>query len=147
MPNCIFYPRCRVPASLMPVVCVPTYRTVGVHKPHLDRDLVNDSAYMKAAGHNREMVIRQHEAMTVEYLDRCNEFVKTNKPTYLIGREMCIHHKETYKFTDWFKPSDWKLIQEAGRLKGVIVPEPSLLQIKWVPLGWTPSQEYMEMER
>jgi len=131
----------------MPVISVPTWRTVGVHKPHIEKELINNPVYMRAAGLDREVVIRRYEEMTEEYLRTCNDFVSTNKPTYLIGKEMCINHKATYKFTDWFKPSDWKLIQEAGRVKGVIVPEPSLLQIKWVPLGWSPSQEYMEMQR
>ncbi len=141
------YPLCRLVATVVPVIAVPTYRTVGLHKPHIVRELINNPAYMGKMGLDRNMVISQYETMTAEYKACVNNLVQTNKPTYLIGNGLCGNHQKTYKFTDWFQPKDWRLIQEAGRVKGVYVPEPTLLTIHWRPLGWTPGQAYLELER
>jgi len=146
MPVCE-YPTCRLQASVVPVIAIPTYRTVGLHKPTLNRDLVNNPVIMGRAQLNRNIVIDQYEKMTDEYKANVNKQVETDKPTYLIGVPLCTAHQKNYKFTDWFQPKDWRLIQEAGRERGYVVPEPHLLVIHWRPLGWQPNRGYLEIER
>ncbi len=141
------YPNCRQDATIMPVIALPTYRTVGLHVPTLDRELINNPAHMRKMQLDRDTAIRQYEAMTDEYKATVNNIVKTDQPTFLIGRGLCLGHKNRYKFTDWFQAKEWRLLQEAGRQKGVHVPEPHLLVISWFPLTWTPAQGYMEVER
>ncbi len=141
------YPNCRKAPTKVPVIALPTYRTVGLHKPHLDADLVTDRAFMAKMGLDRGRVIRQHEQMVREYQENSGNIIKTDKPTYLIGVGLCDGHAASYKFTDWFEAKEWRLLQEAGRQKGVYVPEPHLLVIHWRPVGWEPSQGYLEVER
>jgi len=141
------YPLCRLTASVVPVICVPTYRTVGLHQPSIVRELINNPDYMTRAQLDRSKVIAAYETMTAEYKACVNNLVQTNKPTYLIGNGLCVDHQKRYKFTDWFQPKDWRLIQEAGRQKGVHVPEPLLLTIHWRPLNWSPGMGYLEIER
>lgn len=141
------YPNCTLLATQVPVIAIPTFRTVGLHKPHLDRDAINDAAKMKAAEFDRNLVIHQYENDVAEYNATVNNVVKTDKPTYLIGVGLCNNHVKTYKLTDWFPAKEWRLLQEAGRQKGFHVPEPWLVVIHWRPIGWRPNMGYLEIDR
>jgi hypothetical protein len=141
------YPNCIKAPTLVPVIAIPTFRTVGLHKPHLDREAVNNPNLVQLTGFHRERVIQQYEENVAEYNATVNNAVKTDKPTYLIGVGLCADHAKTYRFIDWFQPKEWRLLQEAGRAKGFHIPEPHLLTIEWKPLGWNPSQGYLEVER
>jgi hypothetical protein len=141
------YPNCRKPAVKVPVIALPTFRTVGLHKPVLDLELVNNPGLMRLMQLDRGMTIRQYEAMVAEYNNTVNNVIRTEKPTYLIGNGLCQEHADSYNFLDWFGERDWKALQEAARTRGILVPSPKLLKIFWRPMNWTPAAEYLEVER
>ena len=139
------YPTCRQVAIFTPVVEIPTIRTVGVNKPVLPT-IITDVKRLKEAGFNQSQLINQHVAAMDDYISCCNEIVKTDKPTYLICREVCQSHRDTYRLQDWFLPSDWRLMQEAAHSKGFHLEDSSIITVTFRPIGWLP-QQTIELER
>jgi hypothetical protein len=72
---------------------------------------------------------------------------QTDKPTYLIGNPICHYHRGTYKLTDFMPESDWSKLREMARTKGFTIPKTELIVIQFMPVGWQPSDEYMEVDR
>lgn len=108
------YPLCRLSAMFTPVVVVPTIRTVGMHLPNL-HPLSTDHDFMRMIGLDSGMAIRQYEAAMEDYRLHSDDMVKTDRPTYLIGREVCQAHRDTFNLFDWFHASEWVHLQEAAR--------------------------------
>lgn len=86
------------------------------------------------------------ELPTIRTVGETSEMVQTDRPTVLLGREVCEQHMKTYNLTDWLPDSDWAYIQEAARANGYLVPEPKLLVIQFRPIGWQPKR-HLEVER
>lgn len=136
--NC-YYPLCRQPALFTPVVEVPTIRTVGIAKPVLPR-LVLDSSVMKRAELDQRIAIDAHVAAMKDYIEHRNDVVHTDRPTYLICREVCQKHRDSYVLQDWFQASDWKVMQEAARSRGFHLEDSGIITVTFKPIGWLPFQ-------
>lgn len=139
------YPLCKQPALYTPVVEIPTIRTVGMHKPVLTQ-AARDPFLMQSIGLSTPIAIRQYEIATEDYRLHSNDMVKTDKPTYLLGREVCQLHRDTYNLFDWFGANEWDHLVEAARHRGFDLPLASNVIITFRPVGWRPGQT-MEMER
>lgn len=74
-------------------------------------------------------------------------WVKTDRPTYLIGTPLCHTHQSTYRLTDWFRESEWTALRDAAHERGFKIPPSELVIITWRPVGWIPQNGYMEVER
>ena len=141
------WPNCLRTAEFMPVIELPTYRTVAMDEPSLNREIVNNPAVLAKSGLPRNMVIQQYEEAVQEYKLRSGQLAKTDKPTYLMGKELCRQHKESYKFSDWLPATDWAYLQEVARSNGYEILNQDLVIITFRPLGWTPGASHLELER
>lgn len=83
---------------------------------------------------------------TVRTKGMTNEMVVTNRPTLLLGKEVCTDHARTYILSDWMNEKDWKHLQEAARANGYDIPNINIIRIEFKPLGWTPERS-LELER
>lgn len=72
--------------------------------------------------------------------------IECSRPTTLLGKEICDHHRMHYNLTDWVKPGDWAAIQEAAAANGYAIPRPDIIPIQFRPIGWRPRQT-LEVER
>jgi hypothetical protein len=93
------------------------------------------------------MAIRQHQQAISEYNNHSGDMVETDRPTYLIGKEVCSVHQASYNMLDWFPESDWAVLREAAKAHGFEIPEPKMVVIQFKPVGWQPPMEYLEMDR
>lgn len=78
------------------------------------------------------------------------QLVKTDRPTYLIFKEVCDQHRQSYTIEQCgLKTGDWTAIQDVFRKErpDLQVPNPKLITIHFMPLGWTPRSGYLELER
>lgn len=141
------YPNCRLPGTLVPVIALPTLRTVALPVPVDPHPQIGDDRFMASIGLNSNIAIAQHERVVREYREQSSELIQTDEPTYLIGVPLCQQHAATYNLLNWMDPSDWKAIQEAGMAKGFHVPEPAMVVIQFKPVGWDPKRGYMEVTR
>lgn len=66
--------------------------------------------------------------------------VQTEKPTYLLGKEVCQHHKETYNLGDWISKGDWEALQDLAHQSGYHIPEVDIMGVEFRPIGWEPSR-------
>lgn len=114
------YPNCRQDALWVPVIALPTVR--------IPADI-------------------QHERPDGVIVTERQDPIKTTEPTYLLGKEVCMAHKLTYKVMDWISKSDWKALQEAAHENGFHIPTGELIQVSWQELDWTPGQTHLELER
>lgn len=74
------------------------------------------------------------------------EMVKTDRPTVLLGREVCQDHRDTYNLADWMPAGDWAVLQEAARANGYVIPDAPLIGVQFRPVGWKPNRT-LEVER
>ena len=139
------YPLCHTPALFVPVVEIPTVRTVGLHKPQLSH-MAMDPFFMESIGLNAGVAISQYEEADAYYKLHSDDLVHTDKPTYLIGKEICQKHRDSYKLADWFTEAEWKHLREAAYEKGFFLPSVDIVIITFKLLGWTPKQS-LEMVR
>ncbi len=70
-----------------------------------------------------------------------------DRPTYLIGHEVCQSHRNNYMLSDWISEAEWNLVRDAAESKGFNISALSLIQVTFKPLGWTPDQSYIEVKR
>ncbi len=124
------YPNCNTMATFTPVIEVPTIRSKGVIKPTIPNPNVHAP--------DLQFSFQRYEELLADAKLRENQMVISETPTYLIGREVCRFHKEKYNLFDWMKRSEWEVMREAARHHGCIIPESHLIQIKFMPIGWTP---------
>lgn len=143
------YPNCHTtnPNRVMPVIKLPTMRTLGVIKPEIHRDLLDSPDVLRRANLSREYIVGRHEEQLADYRQAQSTYVDTDKPTYLIGRPLCPIHAKTYNLTDWMPESEWAALREAARSKGFHIPETRLIIVEFKPLDWEAADEYMELER
>lgn len=125
------YPNCGMKAEWTPVVEVPTIRSVGVIKPTVPNPNVHAP--------DLQFSFQRYEELLAEAKLREGQMIVSETPTMLIGREVCTLHKRKYNLFDWFKRSEWEVMREAARAHGCIIPESHLIQIKFMPVGWTPA--------
>lgn len=86
------------------------------------------------------------EVPTLRTKGESNEWVETDRPTYLVGPPMCHDCIPKYVITDWIHPSDWATMQEVARSRGMKIPDQHLITVTWKPLNWKPKQS-LELER
>lgn len=124
------YPNCRDVAEYTPVIEVPTIRSKGVIPPTRPNPSVHAP--------DLQFSFQRYEELLAEAKLAEGQMVISQTPTMLIGREVCKMHKAKYNLFDWFKRSEWEVMREAARHHGCIIPESHLIQIKFMPVGWTP---------
>lgn len=73
--------------------------------------------------------------------------VKTTRPTVLLCREVCQHHRDLYVLSDWINATDWAYIQEAAIMNGLVVPEMTVIPVTFRPIDWHPGHGYLELGR
>ncbi len=95
---------------------------------------------------NEQLFTPVVEIPTVQEIED-GTFRAADKPTYLIGHEVCETHRNNYNLMDWIRPQEWALLREAAHSKGFNIPEQALAVIKFMPLGWTPERGYIEVDR
>jgi len=139
------YPNCRQKATHIPVVEIPTIRTVGLIPPVLS-PLVRHNGHMQEMQLDITMTIRMYEAQVAEYKARLNDMVDCDEPTLLVGAEICRDHAQTYKFLDWFTLENWNHLREGAQEHGVLLDIKDV-KVRWRPFGWEPGGNYMEVER
>jgi hypothetical protein len=93
------------------------------------------------------MIVRQYESLLNEYNRVKTDMIKTDEPTYLLGKEVCQKHKDTYNFFNWFRRSEWGYLREAARAHGYELPTPELLVVQFRPVGWLPQHGSLELVR
>jgi len=136
------YPNCQAQALFLPVIELPTIRTKGVTPPHKP-----DPALFKPGSYAYHTSVKIYEQALAEVATREKEISNNTKPTYMMMREVCQAHRDSYRFQDWFKVSEWEYVREAARSKGFAIPEITLIAIAFKPIGWMPTMEYMELQR
>jgi hypothetical protein len=139
------YPNCNQTATHVPVVAIPTIRTVGLIPPTLS-ELVHDSAIMQRMQLDMGMTIRLYEAQLAEYKAHATDMVVCPEPTLIIGQEICIAHARTYKFLDWFGQPEWDHMCEAACNHGVLL-DIADVKVKWAPVEWEPGEKYIAVQR
>lgn len=65
-------------------------------------------------------------------------FVETDQPTTLLFVVVCQRHRDSYNLKDWLNRGDWTALQDVARDRGLNIPTPDLIQVRFMPLGWTP---------
>lgn len=83
---------------------------------------------------------------TIRTVGETKQMVQTTQPTYLLGREVCQRHRDTYNLLEWFGQADWSQLQEAARANGYLIPAPKLMTVEFRPLNWHP-RNTLELER
>jgi len=78
------------------------------------------------------------EIPTVRTAGDSTEMVRTSKPTTLLCREICDHHRATYHLTDWIHAGDWAALQDVARASGYTLLAADLITVQFMPLYWTP---------
>lgn len=73
--------------------------------------------------------------------------VETNKPTILLGKEVCQRHRDNYNLADWIPEGDWEAMEDVAHMNGYALKPMALVTINFRPLGWTPKREYLELQR
>jgi hypothetical protein len=141
--NCS-YPLCRAAALYIPVVAIPTIRRVGRVQPVLSPS-ATDKAIMDRLGLDIATTIRLYEAEVEDYKLHCRDIAYTPKPTYLIGSVLCLQHRATYNFLDWFGVREWSRVCDGAREHGVILDVRGS-KVDFRGLEWTPVGGYMEVE-
>jgi hypothetical protein len=141
--NCT-YPNCRQPALWIPVIQIPTIRTIGIERPVLS-PLVHDINLMRRNNLDPAMHIRMYEARLQEWKSTQNNLIRTADPTILIGTSLCHLHRVRYNFIDWFGVGEWDALCEAARAHGVVLETGVIITFR--PLDWTPEAKYMELDR
>lgn len=86
------------------------------------------------------------ELPTIRTLGDSSVMIRTERPTVLLGREVCQAHRDSYNLTDWVSAADWALLDEAARANGFELPSAVLTVVQFRPVGWTPTRHF-ELER
>lgn len=86
------------------------------------------------------------ELPTVRSVGDSKAMVATTRPTTLLFKEVCQHHRDTYRLLDWFQAGEWEAMQDVAHENGYFIPEPLLITVKFYPVGWTPRRGF-ELER
>ncbi len=141
------YPNCLTTAMFLPVIELPTIRTKGVVWPTKPEESMfrrqsngkQSIAYLNAC--------RIYDVLLAEANKRCDELSTSSKPTFMLLREVCTDHMAKYKFSDWFRESEWEYVREAAHSRDFDIPTIDLVVIQFKPLGWTPEAQYMNLER
>jgi hypothetical protein len=129
----------------VPVISIPTIRTVGMIEPVLS-PLVHNGQLMQKMELDLNMTIRNYQLAVADYRQHCNDMVETSDPTIYLGREVCDLHKALYRFMDWFGRKDWERMVEAARTKGVMLDTKDI-SLTWEDEGFEPAKRFIEVVR
>jgi len=131
----------------VPVIEVPTIRTVGVIEPTLNRELVQNSSLMYRNNLVPNIIISQYEDLMKDYRKASTTIAQTTETTKLVGQPICQEHRDCYNLMEWIKPTDWRHLQEAAKAHGFEIPAGVNITVTFKPLGWTPGLSHLEIER
>lgn len=139
------YPNCIKDAISVPVIAIPTLRTVGMIQPVLSPH-INNREIMGKMELDINMTIRIYEAEVADYKAHCNDMSSTDEPTYLIGTEVCGTHAFNYKFLDWYGVKNFNNLIESARAHNLLLDIHGV-KVQFKPIGWEPGGSYLEVER
>ena len=142
--NCS-YPNCRQLGTHIPIVEIPTIRSVGLIPPILS-PLVQSHGHMRNMELDMAITIRMYEEQVAQYKAMVNNMVECDEPTILVGAVICREHAKVYRFLDWFGIEQWGHLQEGAREHGVLLDIKDV-KVRWRPYGWEPGGNYMEIVR
>lgn len=143
--NCAHFPTCREPAHHIPVIHIPTIRTVGLVLPALNAASL-DRTLMERMGLSVAMAIRQYEAALADYKQHSTDVAYCPEPTLLIGEALCLRHSTPYRFLDYFGQENWLELCDEARARGVLL-DLKEVKIEFKPVGWEPPSTHMEIKR